>query len=54
MTTTSIRRGPGRKEAVLLPVEAAAVWQQHLAEQQADREREKALGERLPVGSRVP
>ncbi|MEU4234343.1 type II toxin-antitoxin system Phd/YefM family antitoxin [Nonomuraea sp. NPDC026600] len=51
------RRGPGRKEAVLLPVEAAAVWQRHLAEQEAERERherEKALGERLPVGSRVP
>ncbi|MGP3965342.1 type II toxin-antitoxin system Phd/YefM family antitoxin [Nonomuraea sp. 3N208] len=51
------RRGPGRNEAVLLPVEAAAVWQRHLAVQEAERERraqEKALGERLPATKRVP
>ncbi|MEQ4721257.1 type II toxin-antitoxin system prevent-host-death family antitoxin [Nonomuraea sp. B19D2] len=49
---TLTRRGPGRNEAVLLPVEAAAVWQRHLAEQEAERQRraqEKALGERLPA-----
>ncbi|MEU6721323.1 hypothetical protein ABZ897_58610 [Nonomuraea sp. NPDC046802] len=37
---------------MLLPVEAAAVWQRHLAEQEAEHERrarEKALGERLPA-----
>ncbi|MDP4511505.1 hypothetical protein [Nonomuraea turcica] len=32
---TLTRRGPGRKQAVLLPVEAAAVRQRHLAEQKA-------------------
>ncbi|MFI7705496.1 type II toxin-antitoxin system Phd/YefM family antitoxin [Nonomuraea sp. NPDC049480] len=54
---TLTRRGPGRNEAVLLPVEAAAVWQRHLAEQEAERQRreqEKALGERLPQGRRAP
>ncbi|MEO3892165.1 type II toxin-antitoxin system prevent-host-death family antitoxin [Nonomuraea sp. B5E05] len=54
---TLTRRGPGRKQAVLLPVEAAAVWQRHLAEQEAERQRraqEKELGERLPATKRVP
>lgn len=32
------RRGPGRNDAVLLPVEATAVWQRHLAQQEAERE----------------
>ncbi|TDD25357.1 hypothetical protein [Nonomuraea diastatica] len=42
---------------MLLPVEAAAVWQRHLAEQEADRQQraqEKELGERLPATKRVP
>ncbi|WP_171075121.1 type II toxin-antitoxin system Phd/YefM family antitoxin [Nonomuraea basaltis] len=55
--TVLTRRGPGRKQAVLLPIEAAAVWQRHLAEQEAAQQRraqEKELGERLPVGSRAP
>jgi hypothetical protein len=54
---TLTRRGPGRKQAVLLPIEAAAVWQRHLAEQEAAqqaRAQEKELGERLPQGSRAP
>ncbi|MFI9847046.1 hypothetical protein ACIHFD_59225 [Nonomuraea sp. NPDC051941] len=51
------RRGPGRNEALLLPVEATAVWQRHLAQQEAEREQraqEEALGERLPTTQRVP
>ncbi|MEV4013536.1 type II toxin-antitoxin system prevent-host-death family antitoxin [Nonomuraea angiospora] len=49
------RRGPGRNEAGLLPVEAAAVWRRHLAEQEAERERrtqEKALGEPVSLKHR--
>ncbi|WP_157254838.1 type II toxin-antitoxin system Phd/YefM family antitoxin [Nonomuraea typhae] len=51
------RRGPGRQEAVLLPIEAAEVWRRHLAEQQAhraEREQEKTLGQRRPATRRVP
>ncbi|MDP9850305.1 prevent-host-death family protein [Streptosporangium lutulentum] len=50
------RRGPYRNAAALLPIQAVVVWQVHLAARDAERERraqETALGERLPIGSRV-
>ncbi|MEV6868424.1 hypothetical protein AB0M44_46525 [Streptosporangium subroseum] len=55
-TVVLLRRGPYRNAAALLPIEAVAVWQAHLAAKDVERERraqETALGERLPIGSRV-